>query len=168
MLYIIKSQKIHAGGVMIYSPKGWWYPPHFVRWWYAKSVTWIKKVVSYWYDFFGADDGIWTHTSLNTGTWNQRVCRSATSAYRICSLFLHGENSRGSAFQINLTFCILCGANSFALINDTTFYRDCQGLLILFEDFLKTFSLFWVVTFHIILSHYIDSASRQIKDISPK
>ena len=31
----------------------------------------------------GADDGIWTHTSLDTGTWNQRVCRSATSAYSV-------------------------------------------------------------------------------------
>ena len=42
--------------------------------------------------FVGADDGIWTHTSLNTGTWNQRVCRSATSAWFLTS-FLLGEDS---------------------------------------------------------------------------
>jgi len=29
--------------VMIYSPEARWYPPHFVRWWYTKSATWIKK-----------------------------------------------------------------------------------------------------------------------------
>ena len=41
-LYIIKSQR-NTPSVMIYSPRGWWYPPHFVRWWYTKSATWIKK-----------------------------------------------------------------------------------------------------------------------------
>ena len=47
----------------------------------------------------GAGDGIWTHTNLFTGTWNQRVCRSATPAFLVfCPLFLHGENARGGAY----------------------------------------------------------------------
>ena len=73
----------------------WWYTAkraddiHAKAWWYTKPAVWIKKVVSKWYDFFGADDGIWTHTSCNTGTWNQRVCRSATSAFYSFVLYFY-------------------------------------------------------------------------------
>ena len=41
----------------------------------------MEPITVWRFHFFGADDGIWTHTNLFTGTWNQRVCRSATSAY---------------------------------------------------------------------------------------
>ena len=50
----------------------------------AGGFNWKRlRIVSNPESFSGADDGIWTHTNLFTGTWNQRVCRSATSAYQI-------------------------------------------------------------------------------------
>ena len=56
-LYVIITEFNTRWCVMIYSPKGWWYPPHFVRWWYTKPAACIKKVVSIGYDFFGVKDG---------------------------------------------------------------------------------------------------------------
>ena len=59
----------------------------------------------------GAGDGIWTHTSLNTGTWNQRVCRSATPAFfSFRPLFLHGENARGGAYNSDKSYFLAYSA----------------------------------------------------------
>ena len=29
--------------------RGWWYTPHFARWWYTKPAAWIKKEVTFVY-----------------------------------------------------------------------------------------------------------------------
>ena len=52
---------MHGYAVMIYSSRGA-DEMHAKAWWYTKPAVWIKKVVSKWYDFFGADDRDWTCT----------------------------------------------------------------------------------------------------------
>ena len=60
-LYIIKPQENARWRVMRYSPKGWWYAPHFVRRWYAKPAAWIKKFRKHSLsEFFGGATQIWT------------------------------------------------------------------------------------------------------------
>lgn len=79
-----------------------------------KAIISISFVSILWF-LYGADEGIWTHTELPTGTWNLRVCqfrhirlfrsfhfytvrtltpRQATKLICVFSffLFLHGEN----------------------------------------------------------------------------
>ena len=61
--YIINAEHcISSNRRKIHSDERWYTAQradeiHAEAWWYAKPAVWIKKVVSKWYDFFGAPKG---------------------------------------------------------------------------------------------------------------
>ena len=76
VVYHQTAGNIHAKAwwYTITASRYWWYPA-LKGWWYAKPAVWIKKVVSKWYDFFGAGNG----TSARGGPCRQTVHRTVWS-----------------------------------------------------------------------------------------
>ena len=106
-LYIIKPQENTRWRVMRYKGGS---PPLMIStalpWWYTKPAVWIKKVVSYRYDFFGGDDGNWTRVQkpLNiTFSVGSQSIKIPTSERRVTgspqgSFLMHDRYKSNSRF----------------------------------------------------------------------
>ena len=50
--------------------RGWWYPPHFARWWYTKPAAWIRKNLTlfgwvfFWWSMLNEN---WTTNEITYG-----------------------------------------------------------------------------------------------------
>ena len=59
VLYIIiAKKKCTRMRDEIQPQRGWWYAPHFARWWYTIASQWIKKSKSYDLDFLVRQMGL--------------------------------------------------------------------------------------------------------------
>ena len=90
VLYIIKPQADTRWRVMRYSPKGWWYTPHLVRWWYTKPAAWINKNLILLDEVFVG------------GRWWIRTIEAESNRFTVCPLWPLGNSS--------LLYIVLSGA----------------------------------------------------------